>query len=218
MVRQEEINSSRNNETSITLLDCHSRRPSSTHPIHIDRPVFRSKDFYTEKSNLKKSFKFKCPLTVKRWHYLTRLFALLSTYLPILHWLPRYSLRHSLPGDFLAALTLASWNISDGLAFGWLAGMNGLLMSIFPVVIYAIFGRSRHLSLGTFPIVSIVCHHLLEASHAVPPPDNTLSPDDRNVTSYFQEESQEGAKKAVELLTSLTLLVGVLQVCYLCHF
>lgn len=220
MEKQEEICSSRNNETSITLINCHSRRPSSPHHdihIYINRPLFRSKDFYTIRSNLKSSFKFKCSLTVKPWHYLNRLFTLLSTYLPILHWFPRYSLRRSLPGDILAALMLATCNISDGMAFGWLAGLTpmiGLYMSIFPVVVYAIFGRSRHLSVGTFPIVSIVCHHVLEASHAAPLPDNFTQLDDRNVTSYLQGQNHGNAKVAVELLTSLALLVGVLQVCY----
>lgn len=217
MERQNGISSSINNEIGITLLDCHSRRQTLTHPIQINRPVFRSKDFYIEKSNLKKSFKLKCLLSVKPWHYLKRLFTLLSTYMPILHWFPHYSLRSSLPGDILAAFSLALWNISDGLAFGWLAGltpMNGLYMSIFPVVIYAIFGRSRHLSVGTFPIVSIVCHHVLETTL---PPDNFLQPDVSNATSYFQEQSQGNGKVAVELLTSLALLVGTIQVCYQSH-
>ena len=59
-----------------------------------------------------------------------------------------------------------------GLAYALLAQLplvNGLYTSLFPVLVYALFGTTKHLSVGTFAVVSLmvgeaisnVSHHLL---------------------------------------------------------
>lgn len=71
--------------------------------------------------------------------------------IPILSWLPNYSFRQLLVTDLIAGLVLSASHISDGIAFGWMTGLapvHGLYMAIFPVLVYAVLGKSRQVSIG----------------------------------------------------------------------
>ncbi|OQR79879.1 sulfate transporter-like [Tropilaelaps mercedesae] len=70
--------------------------------------------------------------------------------LPALGWLSRYHLPH-LKEDFIAAITVAIMHVPQGLAYGELAGVSsiqGLYVSTFPPLIYALLGTTRHVSIG----------------------------------------------------------------------
>ncbi len=71
--------------------------------------------------------------------------------LPILKWLPKYNLRTHLPSDVISGLTVGIMNIPQSMAYSILATLdpiNGLYMSFFPLIIYALFGSSRHITVG----------------------------------------------------------------------
>ncbi|CAI2727753.1 unnamed protein product [Schistosoma spindalis] len=71
---------------------------------------------------------------------------------------PFYSLQ-SFVSDLVAGLTLSIVHIPQGMAYGVLAGVkpiNGLYTSFFPALIYFFFGTSRHVSIGTFSVVSLL--------------------------------------------------------------
>lgn len=94
----------------------------------------------------------------KCWPKLSVLEFLFSI-LPILKWLPQYSWRRDLFGDITAGVTVAIMHIPHGMAYGILAGVgpsNGLYMAIFPTIIYLLFGTSRHISIGTFAVASMM--------------------------------------------------------------
>ncbi|KAI3378279.1 hypothetical protein SNEBB_000900 [Seison nebaliae] len=77
-------------------------------------------------------------------------------YLPILGVISSYK-KHYLMGDIMGGLTNAIIQIPQGMAYAILATtppVTGLYTSVFPVLIYTIFGTSRHLSQGSFAIVS----------------------------------------------------------------
>lgn len=79
--------------------------------------------------------------------------------MPVLKWIPEYPVKKNLAGDIISGITVAVMSIPQGLAYGLLAGVApivGLYMAFFPVLIYFIFGTSRHISMGTFAVVSLM--------------------------------------------------------------
>src|SRR5690606_11212628 len=74
----------------------------------------------------------------------------LKRYLPILQWAPSYG-RDQATSDLVAAEIVTVMLIPQSLAYALLAGLPaqvGLYASILPLVIYAVFGTSRTLSVG----------------------------------------------------------------------
>jgi high affinity sulfate transporter 1 len=71
----------------------------------------------------------------------------LARYLPILQWLPRYD-RSWLPADLLAGLTLWGLVVPEAMAYAGVAGLPpqmGLYTLLAALLVYALFGTSRHL-------------------------------------------------------------------------
>ncbi|RPJ51988.1 MAG: SulP family inorganic anion transporter, partial [Chloroflexi bacterium] len=74
----------------------------------------------------------------------------LSRFLPILAWLPTYD-RAWLVTDILAGLTLWGLLMPEGMAYAGIAGLPaeaGLYTLVASLLVYALFGSSRHLSVG----------------------------------------------------------------------
>lgn len=86
--------------------------------------------------------------------------------LPILVWLPAYNWRRSLSADTFAGIIIAVMHIPQGMAYGLLAGLSpsvGLYMAIYPALVYVLMGTSRHTSIGTLSISSIMTQRIVEA-------------------------------------------------------
>ncbi len=82
----------------------------------------------------------------------------ISAYLPMLDWIRTYN-RHQLGNDSLASLIVMVMLIPQSLAYALLAGLPpemGLYASILPLIVYAIFGSSRTLSVGPVAIISLM--------------------------------------------------------------
>lgn len=74
-------------------------------------------------------------------------------FFPIFSWISVYNCKTDLIGDIVAGFTVSALHLPQGMAYGLLAGLspiNGLYVSFFPVIIYAIMGTSRHTSIGEF--------------------------------------------------------------------
>jgi sulfate permease, SulP family len=109
---------------------------------------------------------------------------------PVFEWLPGYG-RRTFTADLAAGLTVGAVLIPQGMAYALVAGLPpvaGLYASVFPILAYTVFGRSRQLALGPVAIVS-----LLTASGLEP-----LAGGD---TELY-----------VSLAASLALMVGILMV------
>ncbi|MCS6846191.1 MAG: sulfate permease [Anaerolineae bacterium] len=84
--------------------------------------------------------------------------ARLRQYVPILQWLPAYK-RQYLLGDFIAGMALGVMAVPQSMAYALLANLPpqvGLYATLVPLVVYAIFGTSRVLSIGPVALVSLL--------------------------------------------------------------
>ncbi|XP_029450781.1 solute carrier family 26 member 10 [Rhinatrema bivittatum] len=130
---------------------------------------------------------------------------LLSARLPVAGWLPRYRLKTCLLGDFVAGLTVGIVHIPQGMAFALLtsvAPVYGLYTSFFPVILYMLFGTGRHVSTGTFAVLSLMTGSVIE--RLVP------KPLDLNATSAEVEEIEQqriGVAAAIAFLMGLIMIV-----------
>src|SRR5512133_2136463 len=74
----------------------------------------------------------------------------LSRFIPILAWLPGYN-RAWLMADIIAGLTLWGLVVPEGMAYAGIAELPaeaGLYTLVAALLVYALFGSSRHLSVG----------------------------------------------------------------------
>ncbi|KAF9308769.1 hypothetical protein BG003_010629 [Podila horticola] len=79
---------------------------------------------------------------------------------PIFGWLvsPGYDLR-DLPDDLIAGITISTVVIPQSMAYAMLAPLPpvyGLYTSVVPILIYCVFGTSRHMHTGTFAITTLL--------------------------------------------------------------
>lgn len=79
------------------------------------------------------------------------------------------------------------------MAYGLLAGVTpstGLYMAFFPTLIYFVFGTSRHISVGTLSIISVMTLKLV-ATYATQPNDAAmLNSTDANLQSEIYTPQQ----------------------------
>ncbi|XP_046682653.1 sulfate transporter-like isoform X2 [Homalodisca vitripennis] len=83
----------------------------------------------------------------------------LVSLVPVLHWLPRYKWKENFLGDVISGFTVAVMHIPQGMAYSSLGGVPpivGIYMAFFPVLVYFLFGTSRHVSMGTFAVVCMM--------------------------------------------------------------
>ncbi|MCD9644504.1 putative sulfate transporter 3.5 [Datura stramonium] len=85
-------------------------------------------------------------------------------FVPISEWLPKYSFE-LFKYDLLAGITIASLAIPQGISYAKLANIPpiiGLYSSFVPPLIYAVFGSSKHLAVGTVAACSLLIAATIE--------------------------------------------------------
>uniref|UniRef100_A0A915CL43 SLC26A/SulP transporter domain-containing protein n=1 Tax=Ditylenchus dipsaci TaxID=166011 RepID=A0A915CL43_9BILA len=133
---------------------------------------------YLNQEQFDQTFQFQPPkkfrLNLKRHcHCLQSLcscFTFFYSFFPILQWLPEYKWRDNLVGDFMSGLTVGVIHVPQGIAYAILTGVEpvyGLYTSFFGVLFYMVFGTSRHVSIGSFAIISLMtgvsCRNIQES-------------------------------------------------------
>ncbi|KAI4380040.1 hypothetical protein MLD38_006270 [Melastoma candidum] len=85
-------------------------------------------------------------------------------FIPVFEWLPRYNLK-LFRFDLLAGVTIASLAIPQGISYAKLGNIPpivGLYSSFIPPLVYALFGSSRHIAIGTVAASSLLIAETIE--------------------------------------------------------
>ncbi|CAF1366041.1 unnamed protein product [Didymodactylos carnosus] len=130
--------------------------------------------------------------------------------IPIIEWIQNYNLKEWIGSDIISGLTIGIVHIPQGLGYAILAGLppvTGLYVSFFPVILYAILGSSKHLSIGTFAVTSLM---ILAAMNSrvgtLIPPYGAMSSTNTNTTffsDYYTAQPYDTSEQS--LLTVSTL-------------
>ncbi|XP_017872821.1 PREDICTED: pendrin-like [Drosophila arizonae] len=143
------------------------------------------------------------------------LLSIFTGLIPILQWLPQYSLKRDLVGDIISGFTVAIMNIPHGMAYGMLAGVsagNGLYMAVFPVIVYMFLGTSKHISIGTFAVASMMTQKVVltyanvDSNNLI---DGTMAGNNSIINTVLPPEN---VITQLDVATSLALAVGIVNV------
>ncbi|WP_069129940.1 SulP family inorganic anion transporter [Rhodohalobacter halophilus] len=121
---------------------------------------------------------------------LTAILAWIKGRFNILNWLPNYS-KEDLAGDLKSGITVGVIEIPQAMAYAVIAGLSpiyGLYGSLIPLLIYPLFGTSRHLALGIVATDMII------------------------IASGASLVADPGTDKYVTVVLLLTMLVGLVHI------
>lgn len=194
------------------------------------RKKSRVKNKITRNSILKRSLeKMRESCTCCTWGgaraFLRRMF-------PFLGILNGYSALYDLPCDLIAGFTVGIMHIPQGMAYALLARLPpvyGLYTSFYPVLLYFFFGTSRHISVGTFAVVSLMIGAVVQNGHVAwerQRSENllhnvtsgtlgvnlTFNPSVTSPSVGFDAERAELEEIKVSYAMSVTFAVGVMQI------
>uniref|UniRef100_A0A8C4J7T4 Solute carrier family 26 member 5 n=1 Tax=Dromaius novaehollandiae TaxID=8790 RepID=A0A8C4J7T4_DRONO len=134
----------------------------------------------------------------------------LYSFIPILKWLPRYPVKEYLLGDIISGISTGVMQLPQGLAYALLAAVPpvfGLYSSFYPVFLYTFFGTSKHISIGTFAVISMMVGGV--AVRVVPDEMVSMDYNSTNVTDMLASRDA----KRVQVAVTLALLSGIIQLC-----
>lgn len=183
---------------------------------NIQRPVYDEAFFSSELLHKKR----RRSLTLKRrvaQHFqcsAERAKSVVFSLLPILTWLPSYPFKQFILQDVVSGLSTGVVQLPQGLAYALLAAVPpvyGLYSSFYPVLLYTFFGTSRHVSMGTFAVISLMIGGVVvrEApDHLFP---TTVSVNGTNISSQEVNIEARDARR-VQVAVVLTTLVGAIQI------
>ncbi|KAB1200142.1 putative sulfate transporter 3.5 [Morella rubra] len=129
----------------------------------------------TLKSDLKETFFPDDPFhQFKNEKPARRLTKAIQYFIPIFEWLPNYNFK-LFRYDLLAGLTITSLAIPQGISYAKLADIPsiiGLYSSFVPPLIYAVFGNSKHIAVGTVAACSLLLQSTI--SEVASPKDDPI--------------------------------------------
>ncbi|KAG7271896.1 hypothetical protein CRUP_038148 [Coryphaenoides rupestris] len=146
-----------------------------------------------------------------------RLKSCLLGFLPILSWLPRYPLRDNAVGDLVSGISVGIMQLPQGMAYALLAAVPpvfGLYSSFYPVLVYFLFGTSKHISVGTYAVMSVMIGGVTERLA----PDSAFTLWD-NVSNASVVDLVSRDAERVRVAAAVTFLSGLFQILLgLVHF
>ncbi|NXR08146.1 S26A3 protein, partial [Semnornis frantzii] len=129
---------------------------------------------------------------------------------PVTSWLPAYHFREWILSDIVSGINTGLVAVLQGLAFALLVNVPpgyGLYAAFFPALVYFIFGTSRHISAGPFPVLSLMVGGVVVRLV----PDNMTENGIPLNTSAIDEMRVTVAASVTFLSGIFQLLLGILQ-------
>lgn len=170
--------STSNLDESVVDLDLEEHKEYKTLPYSVTRNILKQEElekitgYHRKKESGKNFCESLKSLNAKE---------IVENFCPVFQWLPNYPVKKYLMSDIVSGFTVAIMHIPQGwyfnfaaneiaqkifsilrvqgMAYGLLAGVDpivGLYMAFFPTLIYFLFGTSKHISMGTFAVVSLM--------------------------------------------------------------
>ncbi|XP_012723156.2 solute carrier family 26 member 3 [Fundulus heteroclitus] len=124
--------------------------------------------------------------------------------LPVIGWMRIYRVREWLLGDVVSGISTGLVAIMQGLAFSLLASLPpsyGLYTAFFPMLTYFFLGTSRHISVGSFPVLSLMVGAVV----------TRLVPEDGPHANITDFEGLTQDQRRVLVASSMTFLMGIFQ-------
>ncbi|XP_036374299.1 solute carrier family 26 member 3 [Megalops cyprinoides] len=124
--------------------------------------------------------------------------------LPIIGWMRIYRIKEWLLNDIVSGVSTGLVAVLQGLAFSLLASLPpsyGLYTAFFPVIIYFFLGTSRHISVGSFPVLSLMVGAVV----------TRLVPDDGPPANITEFDGLTSDQQRVVVASSVTFLMGIFQ-------
>ncbi|XP_051857550.1 chloride anion exchanger [Antechinus flavipes] len=117
---------------------------------------------------------------------------------PLASWLPAYRVKEWLLSDIVSGISTGLVAVLQGMAFALLVNIPpsyGLYAAFFPVIVYFFFGTSRHISVGPFPVLSMMVGAVVTK------------------TGFTVDSDKVAAAAAITILAGIIqLALGILQV------
>ncbi|XP_069833424.1 chloride anion exchanger-like [Dendropsophus ebraccatus] len=163
----------------------------------VSRPIYSENGFQVENEKVERYHKtFLDHLRVFFGCSKAKAKRIAFTFFPIASWLPTYQIKDWILSDIVSGVSTGLVAVLQGLAFALLVNVTpdyGLYAAFFPVIIYFFLGTSKHISVGPFPVLSLMVGTAVLRLY----PDN---PDDPDLN-----------EKRVTVAASVTVLAGIFQ-------
>ncbi|XP_037391644.1 solute carrier family 26 member 6 [Pygocentrus nattereri] len=128
---------------------------------------------------------------------------------PLLFWLPRYPFKENVFGDLVSGISVGIMHLPQGMAYALLAAVPpvfGLYSSFYPILIYFIFGTSKHISVGTYAVMSVMIGSVTERLA----PDSEFIVWTNNSNESFIDTAAQ-INKRIAIAAAVTFLSGIFQ-------
>ncbi|XP_016327154.1 LOW QUALITY PROTEIN: prestin-like [Sinocyclocheilus anshuiensis] len=187
-----------------------SEEPSAALMYHVERPIFNEgyidSELLHRKKRTPKSFQRRIAEHLRCSSEKAK--SVVFGFLPILTWLPSYPLKEYLFGDIVSGISTGVMQLPQGLAYAMLAAVPpvfGLYSSFYPVLLYTFLGTSKHISIGTFAVISLMIGGIAVREA----PDSMFAVNGTNASQVVDFEARDARR--VEVVVALTTLVGIIQ-------
>uniref|UniRef100_A0A3Q0THZ5 Solute carrier family 26 member 5 n=1 Tax=Amphilophus citrinellus TaxID=61819 RepID=A0A3Q0THZ5_AMPCI len=198
-------------ETAVVIAAAAREGEDSQLIYRIQRPVYNETVIRTQLLNRKENTTTVCQKLAQKFQCSSKKAkAVALSFLPILTWLPSYPVKKYLFADVVSGLSTGVVQLPQGLAYALLAAVPpvyGLYSSFYPVLLYTFFGTSRHVSIGTFAVISLMIGGVAVREA----PDNDfLSANASNMSEAIDVRGRDA--KRIEVAVMVTTLVGIIQI------